>query len=90
MPHGDFEAILSEIRSATKAVLKYEMLTPKADIGAGSFEPSSAQIDEALTHRRAPRKLCRHGDTYGLAEIERKSLSAFNFGSSSWVLSPEM
>jgi hypothetical protein len=54
------------------------------------YVPSSAAIDEAIAARRGLRALIRHGDEHKLAPHERKSLSAFSFGTNQFMMAPEM
>jgi HK97 family phage major capsid protein len=54
------------------------------------YRPSGDEIDEAVTAQRAIRAILRHGDFARLDHVEQKSLSSFVFGSSGWVVPPEM
>lgn len=63
--------------------------SPKADaITTKSYEPGSDEIDEAIAATRGFQKILRHGDINRLDNLERKSLSAFAFGTNGFMLSP--
>jgi hypothetical protein len=52
--------------------------------------PSPSHVDEALAARRGLHALIRHGDMNKLDAFERKSLSAFSFGTNAFMMAPEM
>jgi HK97 family phage major capsid protein len=54
------------------------------------YAPSSTEIEEATVAQRAWRSILRHGDLQRLDDLERKSLSAFSFGNTGWVIPPEV
>ena len=54
------------------------------------YTPGSDEIDEAITSQKAWRAILRHGDIQQLDDLERKSLSAFNFGNTGWVIPPQV
>lgn len=63
---------------------------PKDDgITTKAYCPSSSEVDEALTARRAFKQYLRHGELAKLDNLERKSLSAFSFGNNGFLLAPE-
>lgn len=67
------------------------LTTPKIDAGVSDdWTPSSSEIDQALTARRAMKALFRHGDTSRLDALEQKSLSSFSYGNNGFLLAPEM
>ncbi len=66
---------------------RHNLRIPKND-GAADYEPSPGEVDEAITTRKAIRKLFRHGDSGKLDHLERKSLSSFSFGSSGFFSRP--
>src|SRR5262249_27233417 len=57
---------------------------------APDYTPSPSEIADAMVARRALKNLFRHGDVARLDPTEKKSLSAFNFGSNQFLLAPEM
>jgi HK97 family phage major capsid protein len=69
---------------------KHMLAVPKVDGVQPEYVPTSGEIDEALTAKKAISKLFRHADLGRLEQIERKSLSAFNFGNNGFILTPEM
>jgi HK97 family phage major capsid protein len=67
------------------------LTVPKIDAGvADNYVPSSSEVDEALIHRKAMKALLRHGDATRLEPTFQKSLSAFSFGATGFLLAPEM
>jgi len=54
------------------------------------YMPGGDEIDEALTLHKAWRSILRHGDINRLDELERKSLSSFNFANAGWVIRPQV
>ena len=54
---------------------------PKIDADVSdNYTPTSAEVDQALIHRKAIKALFRHGDATRLEPTFQKSLSAFSFG----------
>src|SRR5215471_7755650 len=67
------------------------LTVPKIDGGVSDdYAPSSHEIDEALLCRKAMRALLRNGDAARLDPMFQKSLSAFSFGGTGYLLPPEM
>jgi HK97 family phage major capsid protein len=67
------------------------LTVPKIDADvADNYAPTSAEIDEALVHRKAMKALLRHGNPTRLEGTFQKSLSAFSFGATGFLLAPEM
>jgi len=54
------------------------------------YAPGGSEIDEAINAQRAWKALLHHDDIQRLDDIERKSLSAFSFGSTGWVVPPQV
>jgi HK97 family phage major capsid protein len=54
------------------------------------YQPNGTEIDEAINAHKAWRSIIRHGDMQRLDDLERKSLSSFSFGSSGWVVPPQV
>jgi hypothetical protein len=78
-----------ERKSATEmCCIKHALDVPK--IETTEYVPSSAQIDAALAAKRGLSALIRHGDMNKLDSMERKSLSAFSFGTNQFLLPPQM
>jgi hypothetical protein len=68
--------------------VKHALDVPK--IETCEYVPSSAHIDAAIAARRGLRALIRHGGMNKLDAFERKSLSAFSFGTNQFMMAPEM
>jgi hypothetical protein len=64
---------------------KPALATPKDDGTSASYEPSHAEISDALLARKVLRKLWRHGETGRLDPEERKSLTSVSFGQNAFV-----
>lgn len=71
--------------------VKHDLTIPANDgTRKAEYFPSSSEIDEALTARKAIQTLFRHGDPNRLDPTYRKSLSSFQFGTNSYLLPPQM
>jgi HK97 family phage major capsid protein len=86
---GDYDGEVSERKSVVEMCrIKHALDTPK--VQTTEYVPNSAYVDEAITARRALKALIRHGDMNKLEPTERKSLSAFSFGTNQFLMAPEM
>jgi hypothetical protein len=89
---GGFSADLAATDERRDAVelcrIKHALDVPK--IETTEYIPGSAQVDAALAARRGLLALIRHGDMNRLDSFERKSLSAFSFGTNQFLLPPQM
>ena len=70
-------------------LVRHSLQSPRNE-GAIEYAPTTQEIDEALLARKAIRHIWRHGDERRLDDLERKSLTAFNFGNVGWVMSPSV
>src|SRR5262249_55334086 len=67
------------------------LTVPKIDGGVSDdYTPHASEIDEALVCRKAMKALMRYGDPARLDQTFQKSLSAFSFGGSGYLLPPEI
>ena len=82
---------IAERKSAVELCHNRRALTiPKIDADVSdNYTPTSAEVDQALIHRKAIKALFRHGDATRLEPTFQKSLSAFSFGASGFLLAPE-
>jgi hypothetical protein len=71
-----------EYKSARElCIIKHSMTNPKHDGSTDdNYAPASAEVSQALTHRKALQALFRRPDPNRLSEEYRKSLSNFSFG----------
>jgi HK97 family phage major capsid protein len=69
---------------------RHDLLVPKRDGPQPDYVPSGIEIDDAMLATKAIRSLLRHGDIERLPGEERKSLTAFSFGNSGWILPPQL
>lgn len=76
--------------AAGLCVVTHNLTVPQNHGHRAEYTPSSAEIDEALTARKGLLNLFRHGDANRLGPTERKSLSSFTFGTTSFILPPAM
>lgn len=70
-------------------IIKHDLQQPKNDGTQPGYEPSSQEIDDALTARKAMNSLLRHGNLDRLDNLEKKSLTSFSFGSNQYILPPQ-
>ncbi len=70
-------------------MVKHNLTVPKDNGRAPSYVPTTGEIDEAVTVRKAIRAVFRTGDTSMLGPSERKSLSSFSFGANNFILPPQ-
>lgn len=70
-------------------IVKHDLQVPKVDGTQPAYEPSSEEIDDALTARKAMNNLLRHGNLDRLDNLEKKSLTSFSFGSNQYILPPQ-
>lgn len=68
---------------------KHETDLPKTDGSTPIYTPSSADVDNALTARKAIKTLFRNGNLDRLDNFEKKSLSSFSFGCNQFVPPPQ-
>jgi hypothetical protein len=77
---------LAERKSAAEmCVIKHNLTVPKNDGNSAEYVPSSGEIDEAITARKALKVLFRHGDPARLEQTFRKSLTSFSFSGNSFT-----
>jgi hypothetical protein len=84
--YADFSDIDERKDAAAMVIAKHSLDVPRFE--TTEYQPSSAQVDEAVMAMRGLRQLIRHGDPNKLSAEVRKSLSAFSFGANSFALSP--
>jgi HK97 family phage major capsid protein len=72
--------------AAAMVIAKHSLDVPRFE--TTEYQPSTAQVDEAMLAMRGLRQLIWHGDPNKLSGEVRKSLSAFSFGANSFALSP--
>jgi len=65
------------------------LTVPKND-GMTTYEPSHAEIDEAMNYRRSLLGLWRHGDPNRLDLNIRKALTSFSLGTNSFIMPPTL
>ena len=70
--------------------VRHELNVPKDSGNAAAYTPGSGEIEDAIMHKAALDLLLRSGDPNTLPSDYRKSLSAFSFGSNSFILTPQM
>jgi HK97 family phage major capsid protein len=86
---GERDDASTERKSAVEMCrMKHALDVPKVE--TSEYVPSSAQVDAAIAARRGLRQMIRHGDINKLDAFERKSLSAFSFGTNQFLMAPEM
>lgn len=79
-----------ELRSAEEmCVLRYEERNPKYEHDRPAYAPNMGEIDDAKRATRAMRGFLRHGKLDLIADEDKRSLSAFSFGSSGWIMPPQ-
>src|SRR5215831_2990984 len=92
-PGPEFSANDNEIELRKDAhdycCVRHAVQVPKDD-GRVTYEPSPAEIDEAIMARKALSHLWRVGDPNRLEQLERKSLSSFSVGTSQYFLPPSL
>jgi HK97 family phage major capsid protein len=67
---------------------RHSWLHQKQDGQRVDYTPSSREIEDAIAAQRAMRNLIWTGDFRRLSAEDQKSLSAFSFGNSDWMLAP--
>jgi HK97 family phage major capsid protein len=86
----DDDATFARKSAVEMCKVRRALNTPKIDAGiSDDYTPTSNEIDDALLARKAIKKVFRTGEAR-LDHLERKSLSAFSFGSNGFLLAPEM
>ena len=66
---------------------------PKTDHGDPEYQrfaPTETDIEEAITARKAVKRLFKATSLENLSPIERKGLSSFSLGASGFILPPEI
>lgn len=76
--------------AAEMCIVKHDLAVPRKGGTTADYVPSSAKIEDAIAARRAMKALFRHGDVGRLDPDEKKSPSAFSFGSNGFILAPQI
>ena len=71
-------------------ILRRNITVPKSDGSNIVYLPTPAELEEARTACRGLRNLWRLSDPNRLDQLERKSLSAFSFGTNEFLLPPTL
>jgi HK97 family phage major capsid protein len=80
----------AERKSAVELCRIQKNLVAEGDVHTADYTPSSAEVQTALLARKGLKALFRTGHIDRLEPEHRKSLSAFSFGNSGFMLMPEM
>jgi HK97 family phage major capsid protein len=84
------DAALARKSASEMCKVQRALTVPKIDGGVvDDYTPSSNEIDEALSTRKAVKALFRNGEAR-LDHLQKKSLSSFSFGTNAFLLPPEM
>jgi HK97 family phage major capsid protein len=87
---GDRDDADTERRSAIEMCKVRRSLQVTKDDGSDKeYSPGSAEIEEAIAHRKAFSHVIRHGSPAKLDGFHQKSLSAFSFAGTGMLLPPE-